>query len=361
MGLCPALPHPPVLKLLRVASTLYIGHPPRAAGSSLPANQPKTELWVGALAYLAMPLLWVAQIGLHAAGFRADIFKVAAYAYVAIFGGSYFVLTKPGVRLRSYWRSQHHLIGSREHSRCPRHPPLPTFWAATLALKLAFGWYALIGPLAPSLFALWTEPFPRITGRSAAQCDAGFTEECAYMLVMRFCLIVGRASVPVLVYFFDTYIFYNVCSAVCSVSLGWYRNLGKVSDWLLVLRLMPETVAHFNEKLLCPMHDADGDAAAAAAEDSAEGAGARARQWVRFGRAWNEIVVTLRDGDLLSNAESQDLQLAGSATAPSSASTSCRCCRASSRRPPLSPTPRSGAAPARATAASRRRCSRRAT
>ena len=34
-----------------------------------------------------MPLLLVAQIGLHAAGFRADIFKVAAYAYVAIFGG----------------------------------------------------------------------------------------------------------------------------------------------------------------------------------------------------------------------------------------------------------------------------------
>ena len=29
---------------------------------------------------------------------------------------------------------------------------------------------------------------------------------------------------------------------------------------------------------------------------------------MRFGRAWNEIVVTLRDGDLLSNAESQDLQ-----------------------------------------------------
>ena len=97
-----------------------------------------------------------------------------------MFGGSAIVLTKPGVRLRSYWRSQHtpH-IGSREQLAVPfgTFATYTTFWAATLALKLAFGWYALIGPLAPSLFALWTEPFPRITGRSAAQCDEGFSEE----------------------------------------------------------------------------------------------------------------------------------------------------------------------------------------
>ena len=114
-----------------------------------------------------------------------------------MFGGSAIVLTKPGVRLRSHWRTSHDAhVGSPVQMGVGLGTWLlySTFWAATLALKLAFGWFALIEPLAPALSALWSVPFPQLS--TGAGCEnSGFG--CAFDRTVRAILIVIRSSVRI--------------------------------------------------------------------------------------------------------------------------------------------------------------------
>jgi len=155
-------------------------------------------------------------------------------------------------------------------------------------------------------------------------------------------LMALRAVVPLLVYFFDTFIWYTVTSSCVSIYMATYQRIGRVASWSQLVRTLDLSVELFNQKVL-NLDDADGDAAAtanpAAAETSTparrglpgcisrflaaaggpEGARRpwerddnfafepRSRQWQYFGRAWNEIVISLRDGDLLSDAEVTNL------------------------------------------------------
>ena len=114
-----------------------------------------------------------------------------------MFGGSAIVLTKPGVRVRSHWRTRHDAhVGSPVQMGVGLGTWLlySTFWVATLALKLAFGWFALIEPLAPALAALWSVPFPQLS--TGAGCEnSGFG--CAFDRTVRAILIVIRSSVRI--------------------------------------------------------------------------------------------------------------------------------------------------------------------
>ena len=160
---------------------------------------------------------------------------------------------------------------------------------------------------------------------------------------------------PFLVFFFDTYIFYNVAAAFCSATLAWSRALGKVSTWSQLLSQMPQTMRHFDRKLVCrlaPAADYDKEPTAAqpprrgsgtcqlpptprigvgasleelsSASDAGDGVARRATplagatsssvsdgptsaEWQSFGRAWNEVVHALRESDLLSDGEYREL------------------------------------------------------
>lgn len=212
----------------RLPSDALLTLPPlRPQDAPLPQHRSHSEDVILTCGFCVIPLLYSAEAVLSLHGYRLSFFRVAAGFYMPIFVGAYFVLTKPGVRVRSYWRhATSTYLGSAKQMAVPTltWATYTSFWALTLTFKLLFGYYALVQPLAPAVRALWQEPFARI-GNGACTTMHGeslsATDECAFESALRTLIILGRISVPILVYFFDTYIFFNATSAICSVCLAW--------------------------------------------------------------------------------------------------------------------------------------------
>ena len=264
------------------------------------------------------------------------------------------LLLRPGRVLRSFLRREASpYVGAQQQLAVP---PLTSacytaFWLTTLALKFTFGHFFLITPLVEPLSVLWNYQ---------DQCWAS-TEFCApkvagsvhmagerqvRQMVFTLLLMGLRAVVPLLVYFFDTFIWYTVTSSCVSISMATYQRIGRVSSWSQLVRTLDLSVELFNQKML-NLDDVDTSATTTttasataattmetvtarrglpgciarflAAAGGPEGARRpwerddnfafepRSRQWQYFGRAWNEIVISLRDGDLLSDAEVTNL------------------------------------------------------
>ena len=236
--------------------------------------------------------------------------------YIAIFAGSYVVHTRPGFRMRSLWRRSHEVhIGSQEQLTVPIGTFLTYcgFWAVVLSAKLAFDFFLILQPLKEPLKGLLAYPFSRIS--SPGECEEGdgifaFSRICGWEeVVLRAALVLLRVSVPFLVFNFDTYIFFNVFSAVFSSIIALRRKIGVVASWRHVVAYMPDSVHNFNVKLLGSSH---GNAAKAAREAALAGGSdwcveARTLEWQSYARAWNAIVIALRDADQLSNVERSEL------------------------------------------------------
>ena len=140
--------------------------------------------------------------------------------------------------------------------------------------------------------------------------SAGQDRGCAtYEFGLRWMLVLMRVSVPFLVFYFDTYIFFNGFSAIFSSLIALRRRIGVVSQWRHVIAYLPSNVRDFNVKLL---GTANGDSAAAAEASKRSGkpdwcVEARSLEWQAYARAWNGIVHTLRESDALSNRERDEL------------------------------------------------------
>ena len=76
----------------------------------------------------------------------------------------------------------------------------------------------------------------------------------------RLLLIFVRCAVPLLVYFFDTSIFYTLFAALTSICVAVSRGIGRVASWAQMLRTFEEAVARFDAVLMSkPADDDDGD------------------------------------------------------------------------------------------------------
>ena len=340
-------------KIVRQLVDAHIGHPPRSAFSRVPGfrgtdKQSRTEHMVIIAGFAVMPLLYVLE-----ETFRPDlnkksarIYAIVSAAYCGLFLGSAFVHTKPGHRVRSLWRKKHlQHIGNDTQLAVPLQTWLTytIFWCAILTVKLLFGYFQLVLPLKKPLQGLIVHPFARI---EVEHCELNFqlkngpladvddwilknglqdwhrncfcgpeitgwclNRNSAYELVMRCLIIVLRCTVPWLVFQFDTYIWFNLGSAICSSMLAVRRKIGVISHWKHLVKRYPEAVHHFNVKLLGTNN---GDSLAAAAAAAASGAAdwsveARSAEWQCWARAWNEIMASLRFTDVLSNVERDEL------------------------------------------------------
>ena len=318
-----------------------------------------------------------AQIGSHLAGLPRRHLQGGGVRADAIFIGSYVASRSRACRLHAAFDSTRAL----RRSGALRRPSRPIASAATLALKLAFGWcrpgrrqrrsghdgrsgaprsascYPRLvradrpcSRQLPRSFAPWTEPpsdhrrFRRVgiqmteevlTQPALHRRHASPLFTCADVVLSGHERPVTRTAV---MRFWPSSSAARRCPSSSTfstrtsstTSAPWPKS-PRNSRRLVPqprkgvrlaagARLMPETVAHLNGDL-SPMHDADGDAAAAAAEDSAEGAGARAPvAALRPRRGTRSSAPRCATATLPLERRVADLQFAGCATAPSSAS-----------------------------------------
>ena len=312
-------------KILRQLVDWSIGHPPRSVDSKVfmgrEGSQSFTEHVTMVTLYALVPLCYLVEKSVRRFG-NTTLYDMAAYAYVATFAGSYFIHTKPGYRVRSLWRKKHEQhIGSDEQLRVPlgTFVTYSFFWAVVLTLKLWFDVFLIVIPLRQPILGLLHYPFANLLWQGCPTFESKLGEVAAqawldhfcgwYELTLRMILVILRLSVPFLVFYFDTYIFFNVCSAAFSSLIALRRRIGVVSHWRHVVIYLQDNVRDFNAKLLGTVN---GDSASAARASARSGNAdwcveARSLEWQCYARAWNSIISTLRDSDALSNAERDEL------------------------------------------------------
>jgi hypothetical protein len=253
-------------KILRQVIDMWIGHPPRSADSQVfgafmgTHGQSTTEHLTLILLFSTLPITYMLETGFRRIRGTTPLFDIMTVAYVAAFGGSYFVHTKPGYRLRSLWRKQHSQhIGSPEQLTVPlgSFVTYTAFWGVVLAVKLSFDYFLIMKPLKNPVKGLFNYPFHNIMWNSCSRClscdrcgqgcvwcaqnvtaRGGYPEvswtTCealgqtipsdtmtlgdanglciVFEPFMRYTLVALRLSVPLFVFYFDTYIFFNVCT-----------------------------------------------------------------------------------------------------------------------------------------------------
>ena len=170
----------------------------------------------------------------------------------------------------------------------------------------------------------------------------------------RLLLVGARWAAPAFMIFSDTAFFYTAAACVASAVLGLVRGQSRVTTWGQLIITFPDTVSRFNSRLLAEAESTQGDARAqfgmsairegptAAAPAAAplkpkdrrwhwtkkrkekeaahEAEHARAlagmsysvegqsANWQRFARAWNVLVQSLHERDLLSRQERSTLR-----------------------------------------------------
>ena len=102
------------------------------------------------------------------------------------------------------------------------------FWLTTIALKFTFGHFFLITPLVEPLRALWSYQdqcwasaefcAPKLAGSVHLDGEMQVRQTAFTILLMAL-----RAVVPLLVYFFDTFIWYTVTSSCVSIYMATYQ------------------------------------------------------------------------------------------------------------------------------------------
>ncbi|KFM22655.1 Callose synthase 5 [Auxenochlorella protothecoides] len=135
------------------------------------------------------------------------------------------------------------------------------FWALVLGMKGAFDWYAVFRTLDTSILGLWNRGWLPLSSDGRLDGD----------LV----LCIARALPALVIMATDAQVFYYLVTAL----FGWVKglvqlNLGAVTGF-------QEVVATFHK--------------------------APAQCWVLFSDVWNEVVAELREVDLISNAERDNL------------------------------------------------------
>ena len=234
-------------KIVRQLIDARIGHPPRWAGSVVPSfrqkgrSQSLTEHVSICLLYSLIPICYFTEKALRPGGVlssRSDdpdtnswggstrVYDVISVAYVATFAGSWLLHTKPGQRLRSLWRTKHmNHIGNETQLDVPFDTWLTysVFWSVVLVFKLMFGWL-LISPLATQVRGIINYEHFAYIGMEGSECKNHYS--ClTFNSVMRAVMVALRCVVPFLVFQFDTYIFFNICSSVRRAILAQFRAI----------------------------------------------------------------------------------------------------------------------------------------
>ena len=132
-------------------------------------------------------------------------------------------------------------------------------------------------------------------------------------LLYRLMFIALRWSTPALLIFGDTVFVYNFVAANFSLLLALHRRIYASTSWPSMLRRLEHTAMLFNLNCVgLAEHEArdltkrleqppDGGLADAASD--AVASEPRQVTWRRFAQAWNSVVLALRRGDLVSDAE----------------------------------------------------------
>ena len=357
-------------KLLRVVSDFVVGHPPRNADSPTSADHVgnyhlRVMHFFNVAAYLLVPVISAVEATVPAKTWFGSVYASledqtllmwvwGAYAVAHV--AALLVGTRPGRTLRSFIRRPvKPFVGASDQMAVPWSSWIvyTLFWCFVLAVKFTFGHYVLVGATGPSIRALWnyddqcwvgppTEAFTYCGQRKVVDPSTDPVARAVLVRAYTLLLIAMRLAVPFCVWFFDLAIWYSLSAACISISCAVYKRIGRVSSWSQLLRSFDLTVVLFYEKLV---HEAEddligeggavirkqpkpaaswwnvpallsriahvGDYSAPVWDDGVAddeyAPEPRSRQWQLFGRAWNEIVHTLRGYDLVSDAELGDL------------------------------------------------------
>ena len=213
-------------------------------------------------------------------------FTPVAAVYSGIHILSHVTHTRPGRALRSFARSDlTPFVGSADQMSVPiaAYATYTIFWCVVLAAKLSWGYFVLIEPLVHPLKALWysdehcwrgdpaEKAYCALRAEEPADGDGHrrrlealtnpYNTPTAIVLasLWRLLLIFVRCAVPLLVYFFDTSIFYTLFAALTSICVAVSRGIGRVASWAQMLRNFEEAVARFDAVLMSKPADDDDD------------------------------------------------------------------------------------------------------
>ncbi len=250
-------------KTLRQLVDVKVGHPPRGAdsltlgrGASVGQNKVRTSHVVHICGYLLVPGVFAAELAWkHAEPAQRQegvfenlvVFQLVALLYLSAHAAAHVLLLRPGRVRRSFLRAETQAyVGAQEQLAVPwvTCACYTTFWLCTLGVKFVFGHYMLVMPLVEPLTTLWNYQdqcwasanfcAPKVPGAIEVSGER-YVRQLAFTVL----LITVRAVVPLLVYFFDTFIWYTLTSSSVSIFLATYQRIGRVSSWSQLVRHHP--------------------------------------------------------------------------------------------------------------------------
>ncbi|GAB2216631.1 hypothetical protein Droror1_Dr00024407 [Drosera rotundifolia] len=225
----------------------------------------------------------------------------------------------PFVVLIMWWSQPRLYVGRGMHEGSFSLIKYTIFWILLIASKLAFSYYVEIMPLVGPTKAImkvhvrtyqWHEFFPR------AKDNIGV-------------VIVLWAPI-VLVYFMDTQIWYAIFSTIFGGFYGAYRRLGEIRTLKMLRSRFDSLPGAFNDCLIPRPKDPEFPNFRAAPipkrKDIEPGANVplipyeepkdkKEKEVAKFAQLWNNIIISFRDEDLISNGE-MDLLLAPNSSDP---------------------------------------------
>jgi len=224
----------------------------------------------------------------------------------ALYFGAYvcgFYFNQNGYLMRLQFKCSFCFIGweTNEYVASPEEMTVPwrsyfqytMFWFVVLGIKISFNYFFMIAPLVKPSEQLWERRWLN-TGHSDWHPDGDLL------------LILLRWSAPFLMMFADTNLWYILCASVYSSFDGWWQQLGSVSEWTKLVHVFPSMAEAMNRKLISPASVMQIVTEPVSLLDGFSEP-PRTEAFYRFAHLWNQVVHKLREGDLLSDKERDEL------------------------------------------------------
>jgi len=213
--------------------------------------------------------------------------------------------------LRFWYPSSRQYVGRECHEPATATHQFQLFWLILLTMKFYCSYLFQVRPLIEPTFHILNAPLV-------------WSHIWQYNNISHAISIFLLWSPFVLVFLFDTIIWYFMAQAVVGVAVGMKDHLGEIRNFNSLIQAFTQLPAHFDAKLLgnrskepqseqlSPVPDPDGNEEthsllrrhrAAYDEETSSKDVFRSSTWQNFATAWNEIVEHLRKEDLLDNSE----------------------------------------------------------
>ena len=241
-----------------------------------------------------------------------NIFAPIGYVYIAISLIDFSGLVPMG--------GQKEYLGRKEDVSVDRSDGFRyrLFWVVVLTAKFSFDFFFILKPLeTPTRAILQLDLYCWGYDFAGEDCDkydySDLLPEFMIHIVRvfrrhtyKYLVVLQRWLPSILLYYADTFFWYLVGLGIAS-AFDRLRWKGVEDGWSKVVRELPLKIAAFGEKILSTQRLKPMPASSPSTHLCAEAA---SEQWREFARAWNAVIKSLRQRDLLSDEERSALSFA---------------------------------------------------